>query len=223
MRAMPIERYRCWRSRRRIVHLLSKAQLGLPLVPNRHAFCLRLLRQAPQLRVKAEFLGDVEAAVRAQIAIVLQSQAEVEETHHAASPTDALPNAADVAELPPRRRTQVDSFDPSTGWSAFERDRLGQRHDVRALRDNDFSRASREQLNAMHARVVDYMARLQAQIDLQYPPAKPSPPPSPSAAKRQRVLAAASARMRAGQELRELLTQVKLLERPPLAHRPDLL
>jgi len=39
------------------------------------------------------------------------------------------------------------------------------------------------------------------------------PPHAPPAAKRQRVLAAASARVRAGQELRELLTQVKLLER----------
>ena len=114
-------------------------------------------------RVTAEFGGDIEAAIRAKI-ILLKSRAEVEKAPQPASSTDAPSSASVVAERPQRRRAQVDSFDPSASWSSYARDQVGQRH-YAVTPHGDFSKASREELNAMHARVVAYQAALQAFID----------------------------------------------------------
>lgn len=121
-------------------------------------------------RVKTEFGGDVKTAIRAQIADFLKPRAEVEEAPLPAGPTDALPSAPDDAGRPKRRPTPVVSFNPCEAWSAYDRGQIGQRHHAVAPR-GDFSKADREELKAVYARVVAYQAALQARIDQQYPPA----------------------------------------------------
>jgi hypothetical protein len=121
-------------------------------------------RRPYNFRVKAEFGDNVEAAVRAQIAMIL----EVEE--QPAGPTDVPPSAAVDAERSRRPPMPVDTFSPSKAWSECDRRRSGQRHHALTPR-GDFSKASREELTAMHERVVAYQAGLQAFIDTHYPSA----------------------------------------------------
>ena len=122
-------------------------------------------------RVKAEFGGDVQAAVRAQLA-VLKYRAVVEEAPHPASSTAALPIAEDDAERPRRLQTERDPFDPGKGWSARQRDQIGRRHQAHTPRDT--SKADlEEQLNALRASFGKYEEGLHAHIDRHFPSTGP--------------------------------------------------
>jgi hypothetical protein len=117
-------------------------------------------------RVTAEFGDDVEAAIRAKIAVIIKLW-DVEEAPQPARSTDAPSSASIAAERPQRRRAPVNQLDPSVAWSAYDRDQSGQRHYAVTPR-GDFSKANREELNAMHERVVTYQAALQTFIDQHY-------------------------------------------------------